>query len=119
MGMDLHGEGGYFRWSARGWADVLTLAEQYGWQAIGTGPPRGIPKSDWDGSYGFNEGALFYARDAKKLADALERALDDIPIRPSPQGKKPRTLAESFAGADRKALVKFIRYCRTGSFRIH
>jgi hypothetical protein len=119
MGVDLYRKDGDFHWANSGWGGVLTLAGQYGWEPTGTGPPRGTPKHHWDGSYGFSNGELFYARDAKRLADALEAALADIPRRHMPKRRKPRTLAESFAGPDRSALVDFVRFCRKGSFRIH
>jgi hypothetical protein len=64
MGMDLEGAGGYFRWTAEGWGTILELAEQYGWTPIGTGPPRGMRKSEWERTYDSNSGQLFYARDA-------------------------------------------------------
>src|SRR5262249_16320047 len=74
MGMDLCGGTDYFRWNAIGWVALLETAMTYGWQPTGTGPPRGCLKKDWDGSgaYYGNEGQLFYARDAKNLAAALE-----------------------------------------------
>src|SRR4051812_47968129 len=74
--MDLSGAGGYFRWLNSGWADILELGQTCGWVPTGTGPPRGERKANWgDGSYFGNDGQLFYARDARALADALERAL--------------------------------------------
>src|SRR5687767_11109035 len=78
MGMDLSGAGGYFRWTASAWGEILCLAEQYGWQPTGTGPPRETLKENWSGGYFSNNGQLFYARDARKLADALERALEKM-----------------------------------------
>ena len=99
MGMDLSGAGGYFRWTNSGWRETLELAEQYGWQPIGTGAPRGTLKAEWSGSYFSNDGQLFYARDAQKMADALERAL------------------EGTENED-EAIREFIKFCREGSFRL-
>lgn len=73
--MDLYGRAGYFRWTFKGWLDLLELAEQFGWQPTRTGPPRAQFASSWDGNYWSNDGQLFYARDAKRFADALEQAL--------------------------------------------
>ena len=100
MGMDLDGAGGYFRWTGTGWHDLLDRAEAAGWQPIGTGPPRGILKADWVGAYHSNDGQRFYARDANRLADALERCLGEL------------------SAEERKVWKKFIAYCRAGSFRL-
>ena len=51
MGMDLDGAGGYFRWTATTWDDVLELASEHGWKPMGTGPPKGTHKADWPGYY--------------------------------------------------------------------
>jgi hypothetical protein len=77
MGMDLYRGSDYFRWDTLGWCAILETAMNYGWEPIGAGPPRGHRKKDWDGScnYWGNEGQLFYARDAKNLATALELSL--------------------------------------------
>jgi hypothetical protein len=74
MGMDLYRGKDYFRWNAIPWCGILEVAMNYGWEPMGTGAPRGRLKKDWDGScnYWGNEGQLFYARDAKNLATALE-----------------------------------------------
>lgn len=119
MGVDLHGAGGYFRWTNLGWSSVLTLAEYYGWQPIGTGPPRGILKAEWSGDYCSNDGALFYARDANRLADALERAIHELPAR------RPKALGDVEAydflvsKEGKRGLREFIAYCRSGSFRLY
>jgi hypothetical protein len=41
-------------------------------------PPRGYLKKDWRGNYHGNEGQLFYARDAKNLATALDTFLKGL-----------------------------------------
>lgn len=101
MGMDLSGAGGYFRWTNLGWRDVLALAESNGWEPTATGPPRGILKAAWSGTYFSNDGQRVYARDARQLADALERAIAACPVE------------------DNEALREFIAFCRAGSFRLH
>ena len=140
MGMDLSGSGGYFRWTASAWYDILAIAEKFGWAPTGTGPPRGVLKVDWaEGSYVGNQGQRFYARDARAMADALERAL--VTFSESKRGKITRharsfdKLAASLKGQrspknsvavrlfeSREAIRnirKFIVFCRAGSFRIH
>lgn len=124
MGMDLIGPGRFFQWNIRCWCNVLELGEQYGWKGTGTGPPRGRLVSEWTGrireaSYGSNDGARFYARDAKALAEALSRALRDIPEKELPRGREPKTPLEFFAGWGKPDLRRFIRFCRKGSFRIY
>jgi hypothetical protein len=97
MGMDLSGEGGYFRFNWEGWREVLELAYQYGWEPAGTELPEysfynqdgtvnlGRTRAyredakDWDGSYFGNEGQWVTEEDAARIADALERALTHIP----------------------------------------
>jgi hypothetical protein len=73
MGMDLSRGTDYFRWNAVDWVALLETAVNHGWEPTGTGPPRGRLKKDWDGNnYYGNQGQLFYSRDAKNLATALE-----------------------------------------------
>ncbi len=74
MGMDLYRGKDYFRCNTLAWHALLEAAMTYGWEPMGTGPCRGYLKKDWDGScaYWGNDGQLFYARDAKNLATALE-----------------------------------------------
>jgi hypothetical protein len=117
--MDLDGAGGYFRWTNLGWSGVLALAEHYGWEPTGTGPPRGILKAEWPGYYYSNDGALFYARDAKALADSLDRALDLLPAR-RPKALKHIEGYDYFVSQEgKRALREFITYCRAGSFRLY
>ena len=107
MGMDLSGAGGYHRWTNMGWRDILSLAESYGWEPIGTGPPRGVKKAKWGvGTYYSNDGQLFYARDARRLAEALERALTEL------------SKQQSFSADESEAIREFIEFCQAGSFRL-
>ncbi len=99
MGMDLSGTGGYFRWTNSGWRKVLDLALANGWEPTDTGPPKGILKVNWTGGYFGNDRQLVYARDANRLADALENHLATSP-------------------KDESELREFIEFCRAGSFRI-
>jgi hypothetical protein len=119
MGYDLQGKGGYFRWTGRGWASILGYALDNGWQPCGTGPPRGTLKKQWDGNYIGNAGQLFYARDAKRMADRLERFVAETRKRRHAKTRKdsdPRALRDPEFG---KNVRKFIAYCRRGSFRIY
>ncbi len=124
MGMDLIGPGRFFHWNIRGWCSVLELGAQYRRKGTGTGPPPGRLASEWTGAirmatYGSNDGARFYARDARALADALSRAVRDIPEKRLPRGRDPKTPLEYFAGWGKPHLRRFIRFCRKGSFRIY
>ena len=116
--MDLSGAGGYFRWTNSGWSDILELGEEFGWAPIGTGPPRGELKADWqDGPYHGNAGQRFYARDARALADALERAVAALPERKAP--KRGRVAVRHWTPEDVAYIREFIEFCRAGSFRIY
>jgi hypothetical protein len=98
MGMDLSGKGGYFRFSNYAWRAALELAHEHGWQPAGTQLPNitvyapdGVtidevatraerPRhANWDGGYFWNECQVVSDEDAANIADALERALDDVP----------------------------------------
>jgi hypothetical protein len=65
------------------WAKALELARLYGWQPMGTLPPsiQDLHKLDaeWSGTYLTNDGQTVRVEDARSLAAALERSLDDIP----------------------------------------
>lgn len=141
MGMDLSGAGGYFRWDVTSWGDVLELGMAFGWKPTGTGPPRGMTKAECGvGSYYGNDGQLFYARDARALADALERAVEALASKKANQprtrkaqpadhllaaitGKKRpkngRVAVHRFDPEDLVYIREFIDYCRAGSFRIY
>jgi hypothetical protein len=98
MGMDLSGKGGYFRFSQERWRAVLELAWEHGWEPAGTKPPEftvygpdGVTVdevatraerqryTDWGGGYFTNDHQVVSGKDAANIADALERALDDVP----------------------------------------
>jgi hypothetical protein len=110
MGMDLSGAGGYFRFANYSWSKVLRLGVMFGWEPAGTEAnvdfvlccKYGIPEAEgggftgtqeerdlfaeevrreWDGGYCSNDYQIITAEDARNLADALERALPDVPDR--------------------------------------
>lgn len=119
MGMDLSGRGGFFQWNNAAWRNVLKLGQRFGWEPTGTGPPRGVAKSRWSGTYVSNDGALFCAQDARNLANALARALKEIPAKPYRKRGRSQTFLETFGGWGRPTVTKFIRFCRKGNFRIY
>lgn len=65
------------------WSKALELAQSYGWKPLGTRPPSHLDFyelcAEWDGRYLTNDGQTVKAEDARSLAAALERALEDIP----------------------------------------
>ena len=65
------------------WSKALELAGVYGWKPLGTRPPSHLNfyklGAEWNGGYLTNDGQTVKAEDARSLAAALERSLDDIP----------------------------------------
>ncbi len=134
MGMDLYNaeNGDYFRWNLVWWANMLNLAEQYGWQKSGTVVQQ---DSSWCGTYLTNDGQLVTTADAANLASALERALPDLsddvtdltPLPQSPleafvrvrQRQSRAKLLRMFGGEDKAYLKEFIVFCRKGGFEIY
>lgn len=133
MGMDLYNaDGDYFRWNGIWWADMLNLAEQYGWQKSGTVLQQ---DSSWCGTYLSNDGQCVTTADAANLASALECALpallDEVTcLTPTPlslfeafglvtQGKSKAKLLSMFGGENKKYLKEFIAFCRKGGFEIY
>ena len=133
MGMDLDGKGGDFRFNIYGWRAVLALAEMNGWEPAGTVLEQEL---GWSGGYDTNDGQTVTAEDAARLADALERALPDLPdhdalehngpIKDIP-GLGPTKLfalteqispVELFSGNGKERLRQFITSCRVDSFQL-
>ena len=100
MGMDLHGEGGTERLNNTSWYQLLRLASEYGWQPAGTQENEdffrmrleasdmpedeiertvALSKLEWDGDYFFNNYQIVTDDDARGLAEALTRALEELP----------------------------------------
>lgn len=163
MGQDLYGVGGYFRFNWIGWRQALALAWNSAWKPAGTepneeyirmryecaDPPVEVDEAvarhvaEWDGNYLMNAFQRVTADDARRLADALERALPDVPHHDAMAPYKPRAMVlqsmqevadiltgkrqattanpyEWFSGGQgRQKLADFIRYCRAGTFEIH
>jgi hypothetical protein len=165
MGMDLHRAGGDFWFNIFSWGQVLELAQQYGWEPAGTEmqPTEVLDadgnidheltdqfmaiREDWDGNYVTNDWQHVSDDDAAHIADALERALDDIPdfdsgekakkftpdeppVNPVARallaaGFKPFVASndllspvEFFSGEGKQKIRDFIDYCRAGGFEI-
>ena len=75
MGFDLVRKKACFSFNYQTWENVIKLAVGCGWEPTGTGPPRGVLAKNWLGAYFSNDGQLLYARDAKRLADTLEKVI--------------------------------------------
>jgi hypothetical protein len=149
MGMDLYNGSSDFWFSMSAWPKVLQLGRMGGWQPAGTlapdweyvgGSPPDAPRccdiyKDWGGDYCFNEHQTVTAEDARSLADALEKMLDDIPnhdviahktVKIESAGKQiGRGIAEGvevspieWFGGHKKRLRDFIVFCRQGRFHI-
>lgn len=71
------------KFSKHTWVKALELARLYGWTPMGTCSPiiynLHALNADWDGNYLTNDGQMVSAEDARSLAEALEKSLDDIP----------------------------------------
>jgi hypothetical protein len=135
MGMDLSGAGGEFFWNFFSWPRLLQIAEEYGWEPAGTLPPEYMEmpeEGQWSGDYTSNDQQTVTAEDAWQLAEALERALDDIPeedvlapyrtetgmIQLTPDTPEIDDL-DWFCGPKHKDHIrKFLQFCRAGSFQI-
>jgi hypothetical protein len=83
MGMILQGAGVEFSASVFDWGQILRLAQAYGWQPAGTVIDEGdlcnFPNGRWDGGYQTNDYQRVTADDARNIANALDRALNDLP----------------------------------------
>lgn len=163
MGMDLHRikDNVWFRWNSMTWEAVLELAKLNGWIPMGTILGKGVycyqgfhdeqeftrekareffddMKEKWDGNYYQNEFQEITKEDATNLADALERALPDIPggkavehkteMRALPDGSTQiftpsdvyhaMNVFEKLAGLQ-DYLKDFIKYLRVNGCEIH
>jgi hypothetical protein len=81
MGFDLLSEYGDTSFNDAGWASVLNLAIEYGWEPIGTAPPDDWPivepgdNMSWSGEYFSNSFQEVTESDARTLGEALIRAV--------------------------------------------
>ena len=119
------GQCGEFNVPGSVWLTLLDVAQRYGWKAAGTDPPEPVYVLEFDGRG--HDGGYYYPpngqqvaqHDAKHLAQALERALPDIPAgAPERQGdpfdgwyEKPSSLMQRL-GAIRPPLQNLIEHFR-------
>jgi hypothetical protein len=95
------------------WLCLLVIAQNHGWQPAGSLAPAGFV-GEWNGTYQYNQGQPVSAEDAQGLAEALERALPDLPrttgSRLNPWPENPNTSAEEdrFFGSLVKAMIETI-----------
>ncbi len=132
------------------WTDLLELAQRYGWRPTRTGAPRRVrwKKIQWSGTYYSSDGQLFYARDARAVADALDRFLAaEPPARKQPPkssdpgrkrlrglvaglskklgvplnqpGQPTRTQSWADTESGKEFIREFVAFCRGGSFRLY
>lgn len=136
MAMHLHSARGEFWWDSFSWVKLLRLAEHYGWRPEGTtiseSELRWMPDGRWDGNYTTNDGQTIAAADARRLAEALEQALRDVPSEDVIAQHRDRSGGiqifpnppvisdlDWFCGSETKAKIReFISYCYAGEFQI-
>lgn len=130
MGYELRGKGDTVSLNIAGWEFIVDVAKAYGWIPMGTQPtdltyPNGMPlgaQEDWRGSYFYNEWQIITEQDASNIADALQRALQDIPAHSQQlvnccqmRGRDPAPIIQSLRTPDGLALVmRVIALCRSG-----
>jgi hypothetical protein len=136
MSLDLVNERESTHFTVYVWDQTLALARMYGWKPAGTQEPTDWVVEEegrvWNGGYISNSGQKVTAEDAGRLADALERGLDDIPdsyaawhkadegrdggpLIPVGQNLSP---LEALSGENTSAIIEFIAFCRRGAFEI-
>ena len=144
MGIILQRAGGDIYASKFEWGQLLRLAQSYGWAPAGTVLDE--PDVDWSGGYHTNDWQRVTADDARNLADALSRALHNLPSDDKRQSvtvrfELPRafhdlptnpvidgialedmerlTPLEWFGGdKGRECVQKYLDFCRAGEFVI-
>ena len=108
---------------------LLELAEQFGWEPEGTDPSKYLSLSkreeiksndfDYDGGYFTNDGQVVTSTDANKIADALEKALKEIPNDGEICEEMMYLLSKGQSNEFKKSHVEaFIKFCRIGAFTI-
>jgi hypothetical protein len=145
------GRGVDFYFNNRHWRHILLLAHRYGWRPAGTELDLYLtkiegmmeqdrhPDEDWDGTYFSNDLQWVTDEDAANIAQALERALEDIPdedtVGELAASQSPdledAELIERYPGLEeyivpphlfgdeyRQYVREFIAFCRVSGFRI-
>ncbi len=119
MGMDLEGPDRYRYWTRQGWGNLLRLALAYGWKWTGACDTRRGPPVPQIWSYVVNEGQWVRARDARGLAEALERAMPDLQRKRWGRRRKLTPAQRWFFSKDGQiAILETIIFLRKGAFRI-
>ena len=155
MGFDLSGKNDSIHFNSWGWEKILCLAAKYGWQPEGShAPHNGRIEGDdylradrhwrqWNAnhtiadSYMTNDYQIVSAADAIGIANALQKALVDIPdedvirLTPNPEleaalkkSEIPRPLppdtplTHCFSGTGKRTVEEFIEFCKGGEFVI-
>lgn len=105
-----------FLLSRESWERSLALASLYGWTATRSGNPRaGDNESSPD--YLFAEVERVASADCHAIAEAIERALPDIPDHDARlEGGDPAAYSVYFSGIGKLWLRALAAFCRTGSF---
>jgi hypothetical protein len=99
MGMDLiNKRGDKFQVSGDWWWFYINLAHEHGWKPKGTRRPASLnPSVDWSGDYDTFDGQIVDADDARSIAAALEKALED----PNARGVIDALLDEWFSDVEK------------------
>ena len=143
MGYDLINNRGYFQFNCRGWQKVLTIAEHFGWEPMGTvirednallffddeSSDKDIQQfiKSWDGNYDTNTLQTVIEKDVLNLSRALMKAVqvmpDEIVITDCYSWA---ILNDVSKGSEighilrmKNSLEKFIQFCMIGEFDIY
>jgi hypothetical protein len=116
------------------WFSILELAEEYGWNPMGTVLPElwdnPVPilaeyelddLDRWDGSYTSDEGQLVMFEDALNLADALERVFFEVELECAYEFAEinlPGWLERGHSVPGIGAIAAAVDFCRLGAFWI-
>ena len=138
MAIDLSNQtSGHHRFSFKGWALALIVAEHFGWKPAGTPRPAEWDDADgpWEGEYAINAGQSVTHEDATACAEALERAaasdgfvrvaqrgVNDLNaelIRVHPSAKdEVQRMPEEEAEEFRARMIDLAKFARQGTFVI-
>jgi hypothetical protein len=133
---------GGFHFNNVAWSQILCLAQEYDWEPAGTIEPYWEDEPDapeWDGNYASNDAQIVTSEDAQNMADALEKAVEDITANLDPDELTGRIEARSpdrirclkpdwyltphefwgIGNTGKQRIKDFIKFCRQGEFRIY
>ena len=145
MAVILRGAHGDFTLNHKGWGLLLMMAWDHGWRPLGTRPPdhwrhvnrEALPEFWPKADYVTGKGQRILAEDAAAFADALERALDDLPNHDPLSDKEvarlnipafptmrvvrsevPTSAVEVFGGENKDGFRRLIEFCRGGELAV-